>query len=222
MFTLPAAQIGPWLHCCYCYTLLACSCRLLHCGVPGCSDCSSAVVLEMHACVGRDQHLCCLLFPLRHQHICAFIVLVSILCYLFTSLYYNSAIYFFSLIHPCALFCAFECMVFPPTAPLMFISERWAVYGHGGYSWKCAYNALMSSQIAQCATRDVVWIISDATYWPHSSWIVNQLNFSLLPCFNELKTTYSKEVLLYKHSLSWHPTSLLQVLIAKCCVYISC
>ena len=32
------------------------------------------VVLEMHACVGRDQHLCCLLFPLRHQHVCAFII----------------------------------------------------------------------------------------------------------------------------------------------------
>ena len=32
-----------------------------------------AVVLEMHACVGRDQHLswCCLLFPLRHRHVCA-------------------------------------------------------------------------------------------------------------------------------------------------------
>ena len=25
-----------------------------------------------HACVGRDQHLCCLLFPPRHQHVCAF------------------------------------------------------------------------------------------------------------------------------------------------------
>ena len=33
-----------------------------------------AVTLEMHAvCVGRDQHLCCLLFPPRHQHVCAFI-----------------------------------------------------------------------------------------------------------------------------------------------------
>ena len=33
-----------------------------------------AVALEMHAaCVGRDQHLCCLLFPPRHQHVCAFI-----------------------------------------------------------------------------------------------------------------------------------------------------
>ena len=53
--------------------LPACSCKLLHCGVPGCRDCSSAVVLEMHACVGRDQHFCCLLSPLRHQHVCAFI-----------------------------------------------------------------------------------------------------------------------------------------------------
>ena len=34
-----------------------------------------AVALEMHACVGRDQHLCCLLFPPRHQHVCAFITL---------------------------------------------------------------------------------------------------------------------------------------------------
>ena len=33
-----------------------------------------AVALEMQAaCVGRDQHLCCLPFPLRHQHVCAFI-----------------------------------------------------------------------------------------------------------------------------------------------------
>ena len=32
-----------------------------------------AFVLEVHACVGRDQHLCCLLFPLRHQHVCALI-----------------------------------------------------------------------------------------------------------------------------------------------------
>ena len=55
-------------------TLLARSCKLLHCGVRGCSDCSSAVVLEMHTCVGRDQHLCCLLFPPRHQHVCAFII----------------------------------------------------------------------------------------------------------------------------------------------------
>ena len=44
-------------------TLLACSCKLLHCGVPGCSDCSVAVVYLkwMDACVSRDQHLCCLL-----------------------------------------------------------------------------------------------------------------------------------------------------------------
>ena len=32
-----------------------------------------AVALEMHACVGRDQHLCCFLFPPWHQHVCAFI-----------------------------------------------------------------------------------------------------------------------------------------------------
>ena len=53
-------------------TLLACSCKLLHCDVPGCSNCR-AVVLEMHACVGRDWHLWCLLFPPRHQHVCGFI-----------------------------------------------------------------------------------------------------------------------------------------------------
>ena len=47
-------QTGPWLHS----------------GVPGCSDCSSAVILEMHAC---DQHLCCLLFPSRQQYLGAFI-----------------------------------------------------------------------------------------------------------------------------------------------------
>ena len=50
-------------------TLLPCSYKLLHCSVPGCSDFSSAVVLEMHACVGRDQLLCCLLFLPRHQHV---------------------------------------------------------------------------------------------------------------------------------------------------------
>ena len=33
-----------------------------------------AVVLEMHACVGRDQHFGCLLFPPRHQHVCALVV----------------------------------------------------------------------------------------------------------------------------------------------------
>ena len=33
-----------------------------------------AVVLEMHACVGRGQHLCCLLFlPEASAHICALI-----------------------------------------------------------------------------------------------------------------------------------------------------
>ena len=50
-----------WLHCCCC--LLACGCKLLHCGVSGCSDCSVAVVYLKwpDACVGRDQHLCCLL-----------------------------------------------------------------------------------------------------------------------------------------------------------------
>ena len=32
-----------------------------------------AVVLEMHACAGRDQHLCCLLFLPMHQHVCALI-----------------------------------------------------------------------------------------------------------------------------------------------------
>ena len=37
---------------------------------------SSAVVLKMHACVGRDQYLCCLLIPPRHQHVCAFIIVV--------------------------------------------------------------------------------------------------------------------------------------------------
>ena len=58
-------------------TLLAYSCKFLHCRN---SDCSSAVVLEMHACVGRDQHLCCLLFPPRHQHVCAFIILVLVSC----------------------------------------------------------------------------------------------------------------------------------------------
>ena len=68
VFTLPAllqplcTQFGLTVAFAF-VTLLACSCKLLHCGVPGCSDCSSAVVLEMHACVGRDQHLCCLLFP---------------------------------------------------------------------------------------------------------------------------------------------------------------
>ena len=69
-------QTGPWLHwcccCCYCYTLLACSCRL-YIVVPQ-DVVTVAVALEMHAaCVGRDQHLCCLLFPPRHQHVCAFI-----------------------------------------------------------------------------------------------------------------------------------------------------
>ena len=27
------------------------------------------VVLEMHACVGRDQHLCCLLFPPKQSQL---------------------------------------------------------------------------------------------------------------------------------------------------------
>ena len=45
-------QTGPWLHS----------------GVPGCSDCSSAVILEMHAC---DQHLCCLLFLACRSYTCS-------------------------------------------------------------------------------------------------------------------------------------------------------
>ena len=92
-------QTGPWLHCCYCYS--ACLQLLtftLWC--PRSSDCSSAVVLEMHACVGRDQHLCCLLFPPRHQHVCAFIsysgwlpcTCTSLLHTLYTCLYVHSSI----------------------------------------------------------------------------------------------------------------------------------
>ena len=49
MFTLPAllqplcTQFGCTVAVAF-VTLLACSCKLLHCGVPGCSDCSVAVV----------------------------------------------------------------------------------------------------------------------------------------------------------------------------------
>ena len=42
-----------------------------------------AVVIEMHACVGRDQHLCYLLFPPRHQHVCA-------LCYVIDGLKFEA------------------------------------------------------------------------------------------------------------------------------------
>ena len=66
-----------WLHCCCCYCILC---------LPAAADFyivvsqdveTVAVVLEMHPCVGRDQQLCCLLFPPRHQHIlCTFILIV--------------------------------------------------------------------------------------------------------------------------------------------------
>ena len=55
MFTLPAVATGlvytnrSLAALVVIVTLLACSCKVLHCGVPGCSDCSSAVVLKyMH------------------------------------------------------------------------------------------------------------------------------------------------------------------------------
>ena len=57
-------------------TLLVCSCKLLHCGVPGCSDCSCCSV-TWNACmwmlVERPAFML-LAIPTRHQHICALVV----------------------------------------------------------------------------------------------------------------------------------------------------
>ena len=69
-------QTGSWLHCCYCYsTCLQLQTFTLWCPKSSTSDCSSAVALEMHACVGKDQHLCCLLFP-GHRGISTYVLLI--------------------------------------------------------------------------------------------------------------------------------------------------
>ena len=49
-------QTGPWLHCCLLLlvTPLAYSCKLSHCGVPGCSD---STVLEVHVLVETSKNI---------------------------------------------------------------------------------------------------------------------------------------------------------------------
>ena len=78
VFTLPAllqplcTQFGCTFAVAF-VTLLAYSWKLLHCGVPGCSDCSVAVLYLKwpDACVGRDQHLCLL----SHRGISTYVLL---------------------------------------------------------------------------------------------------------------------------------------------------
>ena len=61
-------------------TLLACSCKLLHvhCGVPGVVNVARLLYLKcMHVLVETSIYVSCLLFPLRHQHVCAFIKMMT-------------------------------------------------------------------------------------------------------------------------------------------------
>ena len=66
-------------------TLLTCSCKLVHCGVPGCSDCF-AVALEVHVLVEicKKYCLCCLIFQQRHlcALICQWFVCISLSAYI--------------------------------------------------------------------------------------------------------------------------------------------
>ena len=72
VFTFPAllpslcTQTGPWLHhCMLLVTLLACSCKPLHCGVPGCV----VTVAAVYVLVFNKINVTCYPHALRHQHV---------------------------------------------------------------------------------------------------------------------------------------------------------